>query len=249
MSNAPLIPSTWQLPDYFRGRLGTTAGRQRLMLNEGHLLIIAHAVPKTGDSTREGILFWRGANGEWKASNGDPGKVAISNLLDQYDRTLDEFERLENKAQRSDEYLPLLDGLAPFVRSTRHLYDVLQEARIAAPELKELIDVRDRAYDLSRSAELLYQDAKNSMEVAVVRRAEEQAAASERLAKSSHRLNTLAAIFFPLATLGAIFGTTLTENWTWSQSSIPFALFVMAGILLGLVLYAFIDQRPGNNIA
>jgi len=246
MRNSPLIPSNWQLPEHFRGRLGVSAGRQRLMANDGELLIVAHAVPKTGESIRHGILFWRTLQGEWKASNGDPGKIAIANLLDQFDRRLDEFEHLEAKAQRSDEYLPLLDGLAPFVRSIRHFYDVLQEARQSAPEVKELIDVRDRAYEISRSAELLYQDAKNSMEVAVVRRAEEQASASERLARSSHRLNTLAAIFFPLATLGAIFGTTLTENWTWSQSSLPFALFVSAGIVLGFVLFAFIDQRPAK---
>ena len=42
-------------------------------------------------------------------------------------------------------------------------------------DIRELIEVRDYAYDVSRTAELLYQDAKNSMEIAVVRRAEEQA--------------------------------------------------------------------------
>jgi len=244
MADAPLIPSNWQLPDYFRGRLGVSAGRQRLMIGDKHMLIVAHAVPKTGDSSRRGLLFWRNAEGEWKASNGDPGKMAIANLLEVYEQTLEQFETLEAKAQLAAEYLPLLDGLAPFVRSSRNLYEVLQEARSAAPEVKELIDVRDRAYELSRSAELLYQDAKNSMEVAVVRRAEEQAASSERLANASHRLNTLAAIFFPLATLGAVFGTSLTENWSWSRSSGPFVMFVATGILLGLVLVGFVNKRP-----
>lgn len=244
MADAPLIPSNWQLPDYFRGRLGVSAGRQRLMNGDQHMLIVAHAVPKAGESSRRGLLFWRNAEGEWKSSNGDPGKMAISNLLEVYEETLEQFETLEAKAQLAADCLPLLDGLAPFVRSSRNLYEVLQEARAAAPEVKELIDVRDRAYELSRSAELLYQDAKNSMEVAVVRRAEEQAAASERLANASYRLNTLAAIFFPLATLGAVFGTSLTENWSWSRSSGPFVMFVASGILLGLVLVGFVNKRP-----
>lgn len=243
MADAPLIPSTWQLPEYFRGRLGSSAGRQRLMIDSQHMLIIAHEVPKAGETWRRGVLFWRSAEGEWKASNGEPGNVALAILLQRYELSLDEFEAMEAKAQLAADYLPLLDGLAPFARSSRNLYEVLQEARTSARELKELIDPRDRAYEVSRSAELLYQDAKNSMEVAVVRRAEEQAAASKQLSNSSHRLNTLAAIFFPLATLGAVFGTSLTENWSWSQSAGPFTLFVVAGILLGLILVTFVNRR------
>ncbi len=65
-----------------------------------------------------------------------------------------------------------------------------------------MIDHRDRAYELSRQAELLYDDAKNSMDVAVVRRAEEQARASHQMTSSAHRLNIMAALFFPFATLG-----------------------------------------------
>lgn len=82
------------------------------------------------------------------------------------------------------------------------------------------------------------------MDVAVVKRAEEQAAASHRMLVSAHRLNIMAALFFPFATLGAIFGTTLTENWSWSQSELAFAAFLLAGMLAGLMLAAFISREP-----
>ena len=85
MGNAPLIPANWQIPDYFRRRLGTSVGRQRLMSDGGHLLIVSHQVPEAGNPTRQGVLFWLNPEGEWKASNGDPGKIAIGNLLSIYE--------------------------------------------------------------------------------------------------------------------------------------------------------------------
>jgi tetratricopeptide (TPR) repeat protein len=210
---------------------------------EDHLLIISHDVPEAGESNRRGIIFWREPSGEWHASNGDPGKVAISNLLGKYEKALEEFDQMEAKAQRSDEYLVLLEGLGPFVRASRNWLNVLQDARTAYPDALELIDLRDRAYEISRTAELLNQDARNSMDVAVVRRAEEQSLASAQMAVSAHRLNALAAIFFPLATLGTIFGTSLTEGWTWSRTPVPFLLFLAAGGFFGVVLSAFVHRK------
>ncbi len=239
--SAPLIPATWQLPETFRSRLGSTVGRQRVMGHEGELLIVAHQPPKADENTRRGVLFWYDSQ-TWQASNGEPGKVAIQKLIDGYAKRIDEFDQQEDRAQRAQDYLPLLDGLAPLMRSSRNFHDVLDEARKLAPELRELIDLRDHAYEMSRTAELLYQDAKNSMDVAVVRRAEEQAQASHNMSVTAHRLNTMAAIFFPLATVGTIFGTTLTENWSWSQTVGPFVLFVSLGLLAGVMLASFVNR-------
>jgi hypothetical protein len=205
-----LIPSNWSsFPEEFRARLGNTVGRQRTMVAEGQLLIVAHMVPEHDESGRRGILFWKDNTGEWKCSNGDPGKVAISLHLDRYSKKIDLFESSEATAQKADEYLRLLEGMAPLVRSCRNLLESMEDARKAMPEDRDLIDHRDRAYDLSRQADLLYEDAKNSMDVAIIRRADEQALATHQMTVASHRLNTLAAVFFPFATLGAVFGTTL----------------------------------------
>ena len=124
--------------------------------------------------------------------------------------------------------------------------DALEEARKALPEERTLIDHRDRAYDLARQVELLYEDAKNSMDVAVIRRADEQTHATHQMTVAAHRLNMLAAMFFPFATLGAIFGTTLTDNWSWSQSVGPFLMFLISGLVIGLALAQFI-ARPAHK--
>ena len=50
MSN--VIPHNWDVPQVFRDRLGTHAGRQRTMHANGHLLIILHDVPKAEDPER-----------------------------------------------------------------------------------------------------------------------------------------------------------------------------------------------------
>jgi hypothetical protein len=243
MAQPPLIPSNWQLPDEFRQRLGTSVGRQRFMLANQDCLIVAHHVPEHDEVGRRGILFWRDSNHEWRCSNGDPGKGALGKHLAAYSKKLDEYEAMETKAIRADDYLPILEGLAPIVRSVRNLLETLEEARKAIANDRSIIDHRDKAYELSRQAELLYEDAKNSMDVAVVRRADEQAIASRQMSVAAHRLNMLAALFFPFATLGAIFGTTLTDNWSWRDSSMPFLIFLGAGLAIGVLLAKFI-ARP-----
>lgn len=64
----------------------------------------------------------------------------------------------------------------------------------------------------------------------------EQSAAAQQMAVAAHRLNTLAALFLPIAILGTILGTTLTDNWSWSQSPVYFVMLIVVGILLGFVV-------------
>jgi hypothetical protein len=52
--------------------------------------------------------------------------------------------------------------------------DVLEESRKSLPDERTLIDIRGHAYDLSRKAELLNEDAKNWGDVAIIRRTDEQ---------------------------------------------------------------------------
>jgi hypothetical protein len=244
MGPVTFVPATWKLPESLRNRLGTGVGRQRLMQADGHLLLVLHDVPVAGETTRRGIWVWRDADGNWKGSLRDPGLATLEELMQRYTQRLEEFDRLEDAARHADDYSQLLEGLAPVVRSARNLLEVLEEARKAMPDERRLIDPRDRAYEISRWSELLFDDAKNSMDVAVVRRAEEQAQASNRMSVTAHRLNVLAALFFPLATLGEVFGTTLTENWSWSQTATPFLLFLWGGALSGLILAMFISRQP-----
>ncbi|MFN7733083.1 MAG: hypothetical protein ACK5OB_14385 [Pirellula sp.] len=243
MQTTLTLPPNWSsLPEEFRRRLGSTVGRQRLMQAQDNLLIVAHHVPEPDEAMRRGILFWRDASGEWRSSNGDPGKAALEMHLKRYAKRVDEIEHILSKANIADDFLPLLESLAPLVRSCRNLFETLDEARKAAPEDRSLIDHRDRAYELSRQADLLYEEAKNSLDVAMVRRADQQALTTHQMMLAAHRLNILAALFFPFAILGSILGTTLTDNWTWSHSAIPFVLYVVAGSVIGLLLTRFISR-------
>lgn len=242
MTTPPLVPSTWQLPDAFRKRLGRTVGRQRVFVEGDQLLIVAHRPPKPGEPAREGVLFWREANGKWKTTSADRAQP-IPSLLDAYEKRLDELDQWEAAATQSDQYLQLLDSLSPVVRSLRNFYEVLQEARTAAPQVSELIDLRDRGYELSRRAELLHTDTKNAMDVAVIRRAEEQSTIAARMAQATYRLNRMVALFLPLATLSAIFSTYFTQSWAWLQNPLSFIVFLGIGSLAGLLLLFFISRK------
>lgn len=242
MAAAPLVPANWELPSELKNRLGSMVGSQRIMQSDGHLLVIAHDVPDANEMTRRGILYWRDDRGEWKCSNGDPGKAGIEILLNRYEQRIREFDRQESAAQSADDYLHILESLAPVARASKHLTEVLGKAREAFPEAIELIDLRDRAYALSRAAELNYQYTRDDMDVAMIRRAEKHTVSNERLAIATHRLNMMAAFFLPLATLSSVFGTTLTEDWTWAHTPNAFLLMLVVGLLAGIVLTSLVSS-------
>lgn len=247
MPSSPLIPANWNdFPDEFRERLGTSVGRQRCMVASNHLLIVCHHVPEHDEAARRGLLFWMNAQGEWRASNGDPGKAALQMHLERYAKRIDAYEAAETQAHTADDYLKILDGLVPIIRSARNLLATLEEARKAFPKERSLIDHRDKAYDISRQVDLLYEDSKNAMQVTLIRRADEQTAVTHRMAVAAHRLNLLAAVFLPLATLGAIFGTTLTDNWSWSETPTGFVCFLGVGIATGLFLVRFVSMSKSR---
>ncbi len=237
-----LLPAVWSVPDVFRQRLGSTVGRQRLMAADGHLLLVLHLPPKPDESARRGRFLWRDAAGVWHGSDTGTGVVAVRKHLDEYAEVLERYEQLESQAAHADQYLELVEGLSPLVRSTRNQHTVFQQAREQCPQDRDLIDFRDAAYELERQAELLYDDAKNAMDVAVVRRAEEQAAASHQLASNANRLNMLAAFFLPLATISSVFGSGLTNGFEERDAPLPFLVMVAAGLFAGIVLVGMLRR-------
>lgn len=76
----------------------------------------------------------------------------------------------------------------------------------------------------------------------MIRKSAEQSAAAQQMAVAAHRQNTLAALFLPIATLETILGTTLTDNWSWSQSHVHFVMLIVVGILLGFVVNKLINR-------
>ena len=241
-----LLPLSWQVPDEFHRRLGDQPGRQRTMKADGHLLVILHAPPKPDTSEREGRFFWRDANGTWTPPGTAPSQPGVGQLLTDYEKAIDRLQEMEDAAQSARDYFTLLNQLTPLARSARNLHEALQEAREAAPEDRQLLLWRDRAYVLARSAELLYSDAKNALDFAVAQRAEEEAESSRRAATAAYRLNTLVACFFPVATLAAIFGVNLhhgMETWDERYAPLPMVAILGGGLLMGVVLMLFINRK------
>lgn len=209
---------------------------------EGHLLLVLHLPPEPDERTRRGRLLWRDPEGNWRGSDTGSGPVAVRKHLEQYAKVMDEFEKAEDAALTADHYLPLLEGLAPLLRSTRNLEQVMQEARKLVPDDRNLIDFRDQAYELARNTELLYTDTKNGMDIAIIRRAEQQARSSERVAVAAHRFNLLVAFFFPIGMLAGIFGVNLQNGLEEIPPPWPIVSLIMAGILSGVVLAVHISR-------
>lgn len=240
---ASILPPKWQLPDAIRDRLGSQVGRQRAMSAEGHLLLVLHAPPRPDDAQRTARLFWRSPQGEWNSNTLGAGIHALTLHIDEYDEAVNRLDRQESAATTVEEYFQILNALAPVHRAARNMHQVLQDARQMCPEDRDILQLRDRAYAIERNAELLFSETKNALDYLRAKRGEEQAQASHHMAVAAHRLNLLAAFFFPIATLTAIFGMNLRHGY--EEESVPqlFLLTIGVGLLLGVVLTAIISRR------
>ncbi|MBN2473041.1 MAG: hypothetical protein JXB62_00435 [Pirellulales bacterium] len=242
MAGKSVLPPLWNVPQEFRNRLGEQAGRQRAMHRDGHLLLVLHGPPQPEDVRRDGRFFWRAPDGAWNATVFRGGANAIRMHLEEFAERLEEYDERLEQASSAEDYFRLLQSLAPLCRSARHMHHTLQEARKTCPDDRDLIIFRDRAYEIERSAELLYDEAKNALDFAVAKRAEEQTGYSLRMALSTHRLNLLAAFFFPIATLSALFGANLKSGLEEACAPLPFVGVLCAGLLLGAVLKSFVTR-------
>ena len=241
MNRRPVLPETWNCPQIFRDRLGSDAGHQRTMVHDGHLLLILHAPPRSGEIQRQGRLFWRQPNGDWMSTE-KGGLSALKLHLQEFQEILLELEKREEVAEGSADYFPLLEDLAPLQRTLTHLHNSLQEARKAISSDKDLINLRDQSYQLVRSVELCQTSAKNGLEYTMAKKTEEQAAAAHQMALAAHRLNLLAGFFFPLVTIATIFSMPLIPIPA-EHSHTLFYLIMGIGLVSGILLTAFVSTR------
>lgn len=253
-----LLPASWDVPEIFRTRLGSNVGRQRPMLSDGHLLLVLHAPPNPDDPSRVGRFFWRAPDGAWKSNALGDGIRALNKHLDEYEDRINELDQAAEDATTASQYFEILEQMAPLQRAAKNLHHVLQEARTQNPDFRDIIDVRDHAYAIERTADLLFDATQNAVEFMVARRAEEQAQASHRMAAASHRLNILAAFFFPVITLAAIFGVDLgTVGATFGfepdsralRAVVPIAFVVclVGGLVVGGVLTRLVNRDPNSK--
>jgi hypothetical protein len=241
MNQTSILPDLWDLPPLFRRRVGVKAGRQRAMQADDHLLLITHLPPKPGEKHRTGRFFWRDPSGQWSSNDLGKGISTLSRHLEDYKTAIEKLEKEEEHAVGSGDYFRVISHLSPLLRSTRNLHSALQDARELTGHDQSIINLRDRAYDLERKADLLYSEAKNELDFMIAMQTEEQAANSYRMSISAHRLNILVAFFFPIVTLATIFGSNLEHGMESLEAPWPFIGMLALGIMLGLGLNAFVN--------
>ena len=238
---ASLIPDTWGVPDKFRQRLGATAGRQRAMIEAGHLLLVLHELPAPGEQERRARFFWRAPNGEWRAT-GSKGNAlkALSEHLDVYRKRIAELDDQIDVANNAAALYQVLRAATPIARSARHAHRALQEAREGI-DARELISLRDTAGDIERSVELLTYDAKNALEFVGAKEAEAQTQLARRATEAQHRLNLIAALFLPVTAVGSIFGINLASGLEHRGPLLFWGVCVTA-LVLGLVVRSSVTR-------
>jgi hypothetical protein len=228
------IPAQWNVPAKFRSRMGEGAGRQRHMAEDGHLLLILHDVPRPGLPERAARLFWRDKAGAWKTSGAGGGVGPLREHVADFERAVDALEERGRAAKSAREWFELLKAATPLQRTVHHLSRTLQAAREAVDD-RELINLRDRASDAERAIDLLTLEARDAIDYVTARQAEAQAALSLQLARESHKLNVVAAVFLPITALASVFSMTLKSGLEgWGPA--VFWLIVAAGVALGLFM-------------
>ncbi|MCA9795156.1 MAG: hypothetical protein KC910_25280 [Candidatus Eremiobacteraeota bacterium] len=236
------IPPGWELPEELRERLGEGVGRQRAMLANEHLLLVMHAAPEPDQDERQGRAFWRRPDGTWKGTFGK-GFEGLKAHLKEYQQKIDELEKSEAAAADSEAYFEVLAAITPVHRAIRHGHEALQQAREMVPKDRRLVTARDDAYALERAAELLMSDTRNSFDLHVAKQTEVMTRQGHELAVSGHRLNLLAAMFLPMATLASVLGMNLKTGLENSDPPYLFLAALALGAFLGFVLKLWLDRR------
>lgn len=239
-----IIPPTWSLPEAIRIRLGpSTFGRQRAIVEDGHLLLILHKPPGPNDRSREGLLFWRSPAGEWQFSRGGPGPGALKRHVQSYAEIEGKLAQDYEQAFDTLALFDLVEALMPLVRAARNMHQALQVARDAIKNDAFLIEMRDLAYEIERNFDLLLEDARLEIQQRTARKAEEQAELSAAALQASHRLNILAALFFPLTAIASVFGMNLAHGLD-PHTPILFWLVLVMGCALGFGMKSWVLVKP-----
>ncbi len=238
-----LIPASWAVPERFRARVGEAAGRQRHMFEDGHLLLVLHSIAKPGSPERLARLFWRDKAGGWKSNGQGAGVGALREHVTAFETAADQLEDQLRAAKSARQFFEVLRVARPLHRTTRNLLTTLQAAREAVDD-RELINLRDRAGSIERAVELVATEARDGIDFTSAQKAEQQARLSLELARESHKVNTIAAVFLPITALASIFSMTLRSGLEAWLSPWLFWLIVAGGVALGLAMRARLSRHP-----
>jgi Mg2+ and Co2+ transporter CorA len=230
------VPEDWDIPIKIRERFGDTAGKQRAMQADGHLVLVLHEPPGPDDVDRKAVIFWRQPSAAWRCNTDGSVTNLLSKHVARYMTRVEKLEKQLQSASSAADYFTLLQSVAPLQRASRNLHSALQQARELVAEDHEIIVARDAAADAERCFELLHEDAKNGLDFTMARKAELQSEQGLKMAASAHRLNVLAALFFPITAITSIFGMNFHSGLESTQGTWPFYTVLAIGFAAGVVL-------------
>jgi hypothetical protein len=235
-------PRTWDLPDVLRNRLGADVGPQRTMIEQGHVLLVLHQLPSGASKERKAALFWRTPAAEWRSTEGrGVGAGTLDAFLSTWAVRLQELEASEAAAHGSDDLRTLLEEVAPILRAARGLHRAIQQAREAVHDDRTLLEARDRAATIERTAELLLQDTQFGLDFVAAKQAERQAQLASQMAVSAHRLNVIAAMFLPITAIASLLAMEVHAGIP--DNPVSYASIVFGGLVLGVGLSAWVTRR------
>ena len=242
------IPHHWQVPQEFRERMGTQAGRQRCMVADGHILLVLHDIPDPETpERREAKLFWRPPDGKWLASTGGPPSIApLRAHVEAFVDAAARLETLGDDADSADDWFALVYASSPMHRSARNMHRALQEAREAAKLDRALIAVRDLAGDAERAFELVHDHAKEGLDYTIAKQAEQQGRDGQHMLEAAHRLNMIAAVFLPVTAVATLLGMNLKHGLEDFPAPWTFWITLALTFVLGLWIKASMPRPPAR---
>ena len=234
--NEPMgLPAWLDLDQELLGQTSNRPGGQRCLTGDGEVMLIVHEVPEPRVPERVAKFYIRREDGTWDDGAGG-GLASLGALLDRYQAAIDRYEDEIEEADTAAEVFGLIRHAGPIARSTRNLGAVLAHAAELCRDDRLLIELRDRGYEVQRAAELLYHDAKLTLDFWAAERAEEHQAAAERLNVIAYRLNLLAGFFLPVVAMGGLLGMNVEIPEVFRDA---FWIILLAGMAFGLGLLVF----------
>jgi Mg2+ and Co2+ transporter CorA len=241
-----IVPDNWNIPEQIRERFGDSAGKQRAMIADGHLLLVLHEPPAPNNRDRKARLLWRTPTGSWSWNiDGNINNLLKKHIADFAER-FDQLDKQIQNASGAEDYFRILQCVMPLHRSCRNLHLTLQQARELVPTDRDIIVARDAAADIERSFELLLMDAKNGLDYTMARKTELQSQSTYAMSLSAHRLNLLAALFFPITAISSVFGMNTLHGTEPFTNAWLFWSVLGFGFLSGLFLTKIIGGKGMN---
>ena len=187
--------------------------------------------------------------GEWSHSEQGAGFASLESLVQDYENKIVELEQEHEAAQATKDWFAILDQMGAICRASRNMHDALQhavEATVDFEQRTQLQMLSDQASEIDRAAELLQTDVQNAIQYSMARQTELQAGFGRAQSRAAHRLNILAAIFLPLATVSSVFGMNLTSG-VEQTSPLLFWFVLGLGLILGAGIGVFVMDVKALN--